>query len=117
MKDIGSFLIMQKRYHNIISIKPTEEVWHYDIAYGTWTSIKWIRYVLLLTGRHNRYTYEFPLNSLKAERVPKSMQKCVGILGNKLKRMIADRDFKLIGGIVADFLELDSDIVDNPEAS
>ena len=35
MKDIGSFLTMQKRYHNIISIKPTEEVWHYDIAYGT----------------------------------------------------------------------------------
>ena len=31
--------------------------------------------------------------------------------------MIADRDFKLIGGIVADYLELDSDIVDNPEAS
>ena len=45
------------------------------------------------------------------------MQKCVGILGNKLKRMIADRDFKLIGGIVADYLELDSDIVDNLEAS
>ena len=35
MKDIGSFLTMKKRYHNITSIKPTEEVWHYDIAYGT----------------------------------------------------------------------------------
>ena len=28
-----------------------------------------------------------------------------------------DRDFKLIGGVVADYLELDLDNVDNPELS
>ena len=31
--------------------------------------------------------------------------------------MIADRDFKLIGCVVADYLELDADNVDNPEIS
>ena len=45
------------------------------------------------------------------------MQKCVGILGHKPKRMIAYGDFKLISGVVADYLKLDPDNVDNPEVS
>ena len=43
------------------------------------------------------------------------MQEFVGIFDHKPKRMIADRDFKLIGGVVADYLELDLANVDNPE--
>ena len=31
--------------------------------------------------------------------------------------MIADRNFKLIGGVVADYLELNPNNVDNPEVS
>ena len=117
MKDMGNFSTMQKRYHNTISIKPTEVVWHYDIAYGVGTAIGSIRYVLLLIGRHNRYTYKFPLSSLKDECFLKDMQKFGGILGHKPKRMIADRNFKLIGGVVADYLELNPNNVDNPEVS
>ena len=117
MKDMGIFSTMQKRCHNTISIKPTEEVWYYDIAYSVGTAVGNIRYILLLTGRHNRYTYEFPLSSLKYECVLKAIQKFVGILGRKSKRMIVDRDFKSISGVVADHLELDPDNVDNSEVS
>ena len=109
MKDMDNFSTMQKRYHDTISIKPTEAVWHYDIAYGVGTVIGSIRYGLLLTGRYNRYTYEFSLSSLKDECVLKAMQTFDGILGHRPKRMIADNDFKLIGGEVADYFELDPD--------
>ena len=74
MKDMGKFSTMQKRYHNTISIKRTKEVSNYDIAYGARTVIGNIRYVLLLTGRNNRYTYKFPLNSLKYECVLKGIK-------------------------------------------
>ena len=67
MKDMGEFSTMNKRRHNTTPLIPNDEVWHYDIAYGTGTTIGSIRYVLLITGRHNRYTYEFPLKSLKCE--------------------------------------------------
>ena len=117
MKDMGNFSTMQKRYHNTISIKPTEVVWHYDIAYGVGTVIGSIRYGLLLTGRYNRYTYEFSLSSLKDECVLKVIQHFVSILGHKRKRIIADRDFKLIGSVVADYFESDPDNVDNSEVS
>ena len=50
MKNMANFSTMQKRYHNTISIKPTEEVWYYNISYGTGTAIGSIRFVLLLTG-------------------------------------------------------------------
>ena len=45
------------------------------------------------------------------------MQKFVDILGHKPNRIIADGYFKLIGGVVADYLRLDLDNVDNPEVS
>ena len=72
-KDMGNFSTMQQRCHNTISTKPTEEVWYYNLDYGTGTAIGSIRYVLLLIGRHNRYTYAFPLSSLKDECVLKTM--------------------------------------------
>ena len=94
MKDRGTFSTVQKYYHNTISIKSTEEVWHYDITYGIGTVINSIRHFLLLTGRNNIYTYDFPLSSLKDECVLKAIQKFVGILDYKPKRMNVDRDFK-----------------------
>ena len=39
------------------------------------------------------------------------------ILGHKPKRMIADRDFKLVGGVVADYLQLDPTNADIPNVS
>ena len=77
-KDMGNFSTMQQRCHNTISTKPTEIVWYYDIDYGTGTAIGSIRYVLLLIGRHNRYTYAFPLSSLKDECVLKAIQTFIG---------------------------------------
>ena len=103
---MGNFSTIQERYHNTILIKSTEEVWHYDIVYSTGTEIRSIRYALIITCRHNIYIYEFPHRSLKDECVLKAMQNFVDILGHKSKRMIVDIDFKVIGGIVADYLEL-----------
>ena len=73
MKSMGNFSTIQTRYHSTISIKPTKEVWYYYIAYCVGTAIGSIRHILLLTGKHYRYTYEFPLSSLKDECVLKTM--------------------------------------------
>ena len=91
---MGNFSTIQERYHNTILIKSTEEVWHYDIVYSTGTEIRSIRYALIITCRHNIYIYEFPHRSLKDECVLKAIQKFVGILDYKPKRMNVDRDFK-----------------------
>ena len=45
------------------------------------------------------------------------MQMFVGLLGHKPKRMIADRDFKLLGGVVVDYLQLDLTNADIPNVS
>jgi len=76
-----------------------------------------IRYTLVITGRHNRYTYEFGLISLKGTEILKAMQLFVAKIGHKPKRMLADREFKLIGGIVAEYLQLDPDNINEPNVS
>ena len=45
------------------------------------------------------------------------MQLFVAKIGYKSKRMLADRDFKLIGGIVADYLQLDPDNINEKNVS
>ena len=96
MKDMNEFFTTNRRKHNTTPIIPKDEVWHYDIAYGVGTAIGDIRYVLLITGRHNRYTYEFSLKSLEYESLLTAMQMFVGLSGHKFKCMIADRNFKLL---------------------
>ena len=45
------------------------------------------------------------------------MQLFVAKIGHEPKRMLADRDFKLIGGIIADCLQLDPDNINEPNVS
>ena len=117
LKDLGMFSTMPKRYHNTTSVPTDEEVWYYGIAYGAGTAKRGIRYALVITGRHNRYTYEFGLTSLKDTEILKAMQPFVAKIGYKPKRMLADRDFKLIEDIVADYQQLDPDNINEPNAS
>ena len=71
----------------------------------------------MVTGRHNCHTYESSLISLKDTEILKAMQLFDTKIGHKPKIMLADRDFKLIGGIVADYLQLDPNNIDQPNVS
>ena len=86
-----------------------DDVWHYDIAYGIGTAIGGIKYSLVITGRANRYTFLYPLTDMKDTSILLAMKHFVSQLGRKPRKMYADRDFKLIGGIVSNFLETNDD--------
>ena len=60
----------------------------------------------MIVSRCTRYTYTYGLRDLQDTSNLLVIKKFVSQLGRKPSRMIADRDFKLIGGIVADYLEL-----------
>ena len=60
----------------------------------------------MIDSRCTRYTYTYGLGDLQDTSNLLVIKKFVSQLGRKPSRMIADRDFKLIGGIVADYLEL-----------
>ena len=116
-KDLGMFSTMPTRYHNTNPIPMNEVFWHCDITHGAGIAIGGIRYAPVVTGRHTRYNYEFGLKSLKDTEILKTIQLFVAKIGHKPKQTLADRDFKLIGGIVVDYLQLDLDNLDNPNVS
>ena len=86
-----------------------DDVWHYDIAYSIGTVIGGIKYSLVITGRANRYTFLYPLTDMKDTSILLAMKHFVSQLGRKPRKIYADRDFKLIGGIVSNFLETNDD--------
>ena len=77
---------------------------HYDIAHGTGTAIGGVKYVLLLITKEKKHLYEYPLRTLKEQSIRQALQLFINDLGYKPKYMLADRDFKLIGGAVETYL-------------
>ena len=54
-----------------------DDVWHYDIVYGIGTAIGGIKYVLVITGRANRYTFLYPLTNMKDTSILLAMKQFV----------------------------------------
>ena len=75
-----------------------EDTIHYDIAHGTGTAIGGVKYVLLFITKEKKHLYEYPLRTLKEQSIRQALQLFINDLGYKPKVMLADRDFKLIGG-------------------
>eukprot|EP00957_Ditylum_brightwellii_P016299 1225853-Ditylum_brightwellii.AAC.1 len=82
------------------------DVVHFDIVYSSGTAIGGYRYALWLVDRATQYVFEYPLKTLQEDELLKAIRLFQQDCGGQLpSRMIADRDFKLIGGKMADFLE------------
>ena len=97
---------VNKKRSNKIPIQSDEDVWHFDIEFGTGTAIGCIKYALVIVSTCIRYTYIFVLKDIKDTTILLPMKQFVSQLGRKSSRIISDRDFKLIGGIVSDYLGL-----------
>eukprot|EP00957_Ditylum_brightwellii_P140591 10710722-Ditylum_brightwellii.AAC.1 len=80
-------------------------IFHYNIVYGTGTAIGGYCYTLWLVDRKTRLILEYPLKSLQEEEILHAVKLFVRDIGGSLSRkMIADHDFKLIGGTIHDYL-------------
>eukprot|EP00957_Ditylum_brightwellii_P201231 15324685-Ditylum_brightwellii.AAC.1 len=78
---------------------------HFDIVYGASTAIEGYRYCFWLVDRANGLILEYPLKSLNEEEILHAMKVFICNVGGPLpSKMIADCDFKLIGGTVHEFL-------------
>ena len=122
MQDLGRDSIHDRRNH---ATKPgkqsnkiplpisNDDIWRYDIEYGVGTTIRGIKYALIITARVNRYTFAYPLKVLKDSSLLSPMKLFVSHLGRKPKKMFTERDLKVIGGVVAEFLERN----DNPSST
>ena len=108
IKDRGEIATLPKKKRNTKRTpRPTQvgNVIHYDIAHGTGYAIGGIRYVLVLIDKATNHLYEYGLKTLKPQSLLIAMKQFINDLGCKPQYMRADRDFKLIGGEVASFLE------------
>ena len=81
------------------------DIIHYDIAHGTGVAIGGVKYVLVLISNPYSYIFEYGLKTLKEQFILQAMKQFINDIGCKPKCMRADRDFKLIGGQVAAYLE------------
>ena len=109
MKDLGCDPIHDRGNHPTKHITPSnkkllpqsdDDVWHYNIAYGIGTAIEDIKYALIIIDKGNRYIFAYPL---KDSSLLLAMKFFLSQLGNKPKKMFADRDFKFISGVVEFF--------------
>eukprot|EP00957_Ditylum_brightwellii_P166949 12708712-Ditylum_brightwellii.AAC.1 len=80
-------------------------IFHYNIVYNTGTAIGGYCCTLWLVDRKTCLILEYPLKSLKEEEILRAVKPFVCDIGGSLPRkMIADCDFKLIGGTIHDYL-------------
>ena len=103
---------MNKKRSNKIPIQSDEDIWYFDIEFGAGSAIGGIKYTLMIVSRYMRYTYTFGLKDIEDTTILLNMKKLVSQLGRKPSIMISDRDFKLVGGIISDYLELHDNNVD-----
>ena len=103
---------MNKKRSNKIPIQSDEDVWNLDIVFGAGTAIGGIKYALMIVSRCMRYTYTFGIKDIKDTPILLTTKKFVSQFGRKLSRMVSDRDFKLIGDIFSDYLELHDNNID-----
>ena len=108
--DRGMHATKPKKQSNKKPLKISDDdVWYYDIAYGIGTAIGGIKYALVITGRENRYTFLYPFTDMKDTSILLAMKHFVAQLGRKPRKMYTNRDFKLIRGVVSNFLETNED--------
>lgn len=109
--DRGEVATLPKRKRNTKLRSRPENIGatvHYDIAHGTGTAIGGVRYVLVLIDKASKHLYEYGLKTLKEQSILQAMKNFINDIGCKPTIMRADRDFKLIGGKVASYLETPS---------
>ena len=107
VRDPGEFATMPRhpRNTNPLPHHGFGPVFHYDIGHGCGTALGGVKYVLIIVSRNGRFVLAYPLTSLSDSDILLAIQHFVrDIGGRKPRRMIADRDFKLIGDRVADYL-------------
>ena len=75
-----------------------------DIGHGTGSAIGGVRYVLVLIDKKTSHIWEYGLKTVKEQSILAAVKQFVNDLGCKPRRMVADRDFKLIGGAVSQYL-------------
>ena len=108
--DRGMHATKPKKQSNKKPLKISDDdVWHYNITYGIDTAIGGIKYALVITRRANRYTFLHLLIDMKDTSTLLAMKHFVAQLDRNPRKMYADRYFKLIGGIVSNYLETNED--------
>lgn len=70
---------------------------HYDIGYGSGMSIGGYTHVLFLVDRATRKKFIYCLKSLHSSHILPAMSEFIKDLGCYPSKMLADRDFKIIG--------------------
>eukprot|EP00957_Ditylum_brightwellii_P084102 6393766-Ditylum_brightwellii.AAC.1 len=81
-------------------------VFHYDIVYRTGAAIGSYCYALWPMDRHSHIIKEYPLCSMEKTKLLTAFKKFIrDIEGRVPRQLIANCDFKLIGGRVAEFLQ------------
>ena len=107
VRDPGEMATMPRRPHNTTPIPHHGfgTIFHYDIGHGCGTAIGGIKYVLAIVSRNGRFLMLYPLTTLAEDDILTALHSFVrDIGGRKPRRMLADRDFKLIGGKVGSYL-------------
>ena len=116
VRDHGEVATLPKgRWNKKPTIRPSRfgDVFHYDIIYDASTTISGYRYALFLVDVKTCHLFEYPLRDLEGSSLKHAMFTITKDIGGKPCRMLADRDFRLIDGEVAAFLELDD--LSNPD--
>jgi deoxyuridine 5''-triphosphate nucleotidohydrolase (dut) len=70
---------------------------HYDIGYGSGMSIGGYTHVIFLVDRATRKKFIYGLKSLHSSHIVPAMREFIKDLGCYPSKMLADRDFKIIG--------------------
>ena len=81
------------------------QVWHYDIVYGNRRAISSIYYILFFIDRKSRQKKILGLKDLKKETLQRAIKTFVRKVGFYPDKLIADRDFKIIGSHIDDIME------------
>jgi len=108
VRDLGEVATLPKKRRNKHPSDPPAlfgDVFHYDIVYGANTAIGGYRHALFLVDVKTRHLFEYPLRDITGASLQHAVSTFTKDIGGKPRRMLADRDFRLIGGEVATFLE------------
>eukprot|EP00957_Ditylum_brightwellii_P068902 5230122-Ditylum_brightwellii.AAC.1 len=109
VRDPGEVATMPKTKRNTKALtKPDQfgNTVHFDIVYSAGTAIGGYQYALWLVDCATRYVFEYPLKSLQENELQKAIRLFRRDCGSWLPtRIIANRDFNLIGGKMAEFME------------
>ena len=81
------------------------DVFHYNIVYGASTVIDGHRYALFLVDVKTRHFFEYLLRDVTVPSLKHAVTTFTKDIGDKSRRVLANRDFCLIGGEVVAFLK------------